>query len=141
LSGAREIIMAQDQTYTGQTGTGYGETLGGDAPEGAAAGEGGPEGLLDKAKDLLTGAEHRTGEPKSYSRGDERVRDDVCERLRDDPFLDASGIEVRVEGADVILGGSVSGSSDKRRAQDLAENVSGVGQVKNELRVQGAASI
>jgi osmotically-inducible protein OsmY len=138
LSGARESIMAQDQTYTGQTGTGYGETLGGEAqPEGER------DGLMEKAKDLLGAGEAnaRPGEQKSYSRADERVRDDVCERLRDDPFLDASGIEVRVEGADVILGGSVSGSSDKRRAQDLAENVSGVGQVKNELRVQGAVSI
>ena len=130
--------MAQDQTYTGQTGTGYGETLGGEAPEA----EGEREGLLEKAKDLLGGgeAEARPGEPKSYSRADDRVRDDVCERLRDDPFLDASGIEVRVEGADVTLAGSVSGSADRRRAQDLAENVSGVGQVKNELRVESAAS-
>ncbi len=131
--------MAQDQTYTGQTGTGYGETLGGEA----RPAEGEREGLLDKAKDLLGGGETpaRPGEPRSYSRADERVRDDVCERLKDDPFLDASGIEVRVEGADVILAGSVSGSADKRRAQDLAENVSGVGQVKNELRVESAASI
>jgi osmotically-inducible protein OsmY len=135
----REIIMAQDQTYTGQTGTGYGETLGGEAPEG----QGEHEGLLERAKDLLAGgeAQARPGEPKSYSRAGDRVRDDVCERLRDDPFLDASGIEVRVEGADVTLAGSVSGSADKRRAQDLAENVSGVGQVKNELRVESAASL
>jgi osmotically-inducible protein OsmY len=130
--------MAQDQTYTGQTGTGYGETLGGEAQQP----EGEREGLLEKAKDLLGAgdANARPGEPRSYSRADERVRDDVCERLRDDPFLDASGIEVRVDGADVTLAGSVSGSADKRRAQDLAENVSGVGQVKNELRVESAAS-
>ena len=130
--------MAQDQTYTGQTGTGYGETLGGEAQRT----EGEPGGLLDKAKDLLGGGDApAAGEPRSYSRTDERVREDVEERLRDDPFLDASGIEVRVEGGETTLAGTVSGSADKRRAQDLAENVSGVGQVQNELRVESAASI
>jgi len=132
--------MADEQTYTGQTGTGYGRTLGGEA--GDEAGEDRGDGLLGKVQEKLAGGgEEVAAEPKTYSRTDERIRDDVHERLKDDPFLDASGIQVIVTDGEVTLAGAVSGSADKRRAQDLTENVSGVSQVKNELRVESAATL
>jgi osmotically-inducible protein OsmY len=64
----------------------------------------------------------------------------VNDRLTDDPFLDATHIEVLVEGGEVTLSGTVSSRSDKRRSEDLADNVSGVKHVQNNLRVESAAS-
>ena len=78
---------------------------------------------------------HRGRGPKGYSRSDERIRDDVNDRLTDDPFLDASDIEVMVDKGEVTLTGKVTSREDKRRAEDLADNVSGVKHVQNNLRL------
>jgi hypothetical protein len=74
--------------------------------------------------------------PKSYVRSDERIREDVNDRLTDDPHLDASEIEVTVENREVTLSGHVNSRFEKRHAEDLAESVSGVSHVQNNLRVQ-----
>lgn len=73
--------------------------------------------------------------PKGYTRGDERIREDVCERLSADDDVDATEIEVRVQNGEVTLAGSVETRSMKRQAEDLAEEVSGVKDVHNNLRV------
>jgi len=74
--------------------------------------------------------------PKGYRRSDERINEDVCEALSQDPDLDASSIEVKVQSGQVTLSGSVEERDDKRLAEDLAEQVSGVQDVRNEIRVQ-----
>lgn len=81
--------------------------------------------------------EHRGRGPKGYKRADERVQDDVSDRLADDSWLDASDIEVKVENGEVTLSGAVVCRPDKRRAEDLAERVSGVSHVQNNLRIAG----
>ncbi len=58
------------------------------------------------------------------------------DRLSDDPFVDASGIEVSVSSCEVTLSGTVDSREAKRRAEDIAEQVSGVRHVQNNLRVQ-----
>jgi len=73
--------------------------------------------------------------PKNYSRSDDRIKEDINDRLSDDPFVDASDIEVSVSNGEVSLSGSVDHRSTKRRAEDLAEAVSGVKNVENRLRV------
>jgi osmotically-inducible protein OsmY len=74
--------------------------------------------------------------PRGYTRSDDRIREDVNDRLTDDWQLDASEIEVVVGNCEVTLNGTVNSRDDKRRAEDLAENVSGVRHVQNNLRVQ-----
>ena len=74
--------------------------------------------------------------PRNYQRSDTRILEDVNDRLSDDPALDASDIEVAVSKAEVTLSGHVSSRFDKRRAEDLAERVSGVSHVQNNLRVK-----
>jgi len=76
--------------------------------------------------------------PSGYTRSDERIREDVCDRLTDDPYVDATHIEVSVQSGEVTLGGHVHRREDKRRAEDIVERVSGVRDVNNRLRV-GAA--
>jgi hypothetical protein len=74
--------------------------------------------------------------PKGYVRSDERIREIVCDDLMDDPWLDASRIEVTVEDAEVTLSGSVDSRDAKRLAEDLVERAGGVKQVQNNLRVE-----
>lgn len=78
--------------------------------------------------------------PKDYQRSDDRVREEVCDRMTDDPMLDASDIVVQVSGGVVTLSGSVWSREQKRRAEDVAERVSGVKDVANQLRVSREAN-
>lgn len=79
---------------------------------------------------------HRGRGPRGYTRSDERIREDVSDRLADNPILDASDIEVMVSGGEVTLSGSVDSRYSKRLAEDLADEVSGVNHVQNNLRVR-----
>ena len=79
---------------------------------------------------------HRGKGPKNYRRSDDRVREDVSDKLSDDHWLDASEIEVTATSGEVTLTGTVKSRDDKRRAEQLAEQVSGVDNVQNNLRVQ-----
>lgn len=74
--------------------------------------------------------------PKGYTRSDERIREDVSDRLTDDWLIDASEIEVAVASGEVTLSGAVDSREAKRRAADCAESVSGARNVQNNLRVQ-----
>lgn len=80
---------------------------------------------------------HRGRGPKGYKRSDTRIHEDVCERLTEDPFIDASDVEVEVRNGEVTLSGHVSSRGLRHRAEDLAELVSGVTHVQNNLRVEG----
>src|SRR5215212_7366605 len=82
------------------------------------------------------GAQHHRGRgPKGYTRSDERIREDLCDRLTDDPTVDASEIEVTVTNREVTLSGTVDSREVKRRAEDIAESVGGVTHVQNNLCV------
>lgn len=79
---------------------------------------------------------HRGRGPKGYERSDERVRDAVCERLSDDPYIDASEITVTVASGVVRLIGSVDSRQEKYEVEELVANCGGVKDVDNQLRVQ-----
>jgi len=73
--------------------------------------------------------------PRDYQRSDTRIREEICDRMTDDPMLDASQISVEVRDGEVILTGSVTSRDQKRRAEDVADRVSGAKDVTNQLRV------
>jgi osmotically-inducible protein OsmY len=73
--------------------------------------------------------------PRGYRRSDERIREDVNERLTNDWRVDASDIEVSVDDGVVTLAGRVASRAEKRRAEDVAESAPGVTDVSNQLRV------
>ena len=79
--------------------------------------------------------QHRGKGPRGYRRSDERIREEVCDCLTDDPRIDASNLEVTVKDCEVTLSGSVNSREEKRRAEDLIERLSGVKDVTNNLRV------
>lgn len=91
---------------------------------------GGDEGSGDEMR------HHRGRGPKNYTRSDARILEDVNDRLTDDPHVDASEIHVEVQNREVTLTGTVNSRFEKRHAEDLAESVSGVTHVQNNLRVQ-----
>jgi hypothetical protein len=79
---------------------------------------------------------HRGRGPRGYTRSDDRIREDVNDRLTDDHYVDASDIEVTVAGCEVTLSGTVENRAARRRAEEIAENISGVRHVQNNLRVR-----
>ncbi|MET0378323.1 MAG: BON domain-containing protein [Spongiibacteraceae bacterium] len=81
------------------------------------------------------GGNFRGRAPKGYERSDERIREDLCERLTLDPQVDASEITVTVKSGVITLEGSISDRGQKYRAEDLADNISGVKDVQNRLNV------
>ncbi|WP_276372581.1 BON domain-containing protein [Chryseolinea sp. H1M3-3] len=87
--------------------------------------------MWDKQQEGL----HKGKGPRGYSRSDERIKEDINDRLSDDVFVDATDIEVSVNQGEVILTGSVNDRSSKRRAEDIADGVSGVKNVENRIRV------
>lgn len=91
----------------------------------------------DRTSDERLGP-HRGRGPKGYQRSDERIREDLCERLTDDPRVDATDIDVAVVNREVTLSGFVADREARRRAEDIAEAVSGVVHIQNDLRVRAA---
>lgn len=77
--------------------------------------------------------------PKGYMRSDERISEDICERLTRDPEIDASEISVEVKDGTVTLRGSVDERWMKYRVEDVADGCSGVKDVRNELRLAKGA--
>ncbi|HEX5873939.1 MAG TPA: BON domain-containing protein [Pyrinomonadaceae bacterium] len=119
---------------------------------GSQGGQGGEErGWWDRASDAVASwfgdeeaerrrrmdrrEEWRGKGPKGYRRSDERIREDVSDRLSEG-YLDASDVEVTVSNAEVTLTGTVNNRWDKRRAEDVAESVNGVTHVENRIRVK-----
>jgi hypothetical protein len=63
------------------------------------------------------------------------IRDEIADRMTDDDYLDASELTIQVKQGEVTLIGTVTTRDQKRRAEDLAESISGVREVSNNIRV------
>jgi len=79
--------------------------------------------------------------PKGYVRSDQRIYEDVCERLMRFGHVDATDIEVQVNRGEVTLEGWVNDRPQKRLAEDLADGVPGVLDVHNMLRIRRQAGV
>ena len=78
--------------------------------------------------------------PKGYARSDERLREDLCEKLTDDPYIDASEIDLTVSSGTVTIEGDVESRWMKHRIEDLVDSCQGVKTIENKLRVAGLRS-
>ncbi|MET0985203.1 MAG: BON domain-containing protein [Steroidobacteraceae bacterium] len=78
--------------------------------------------------------------PKGYERSDERLKEIICERLMDDPNIDAGEITVEVRNREVTLDGIVEDRRVKYEVEELIERCGGVKDVKNQLRVRARGS-
>jgi osmotically-inducible protein OsmY len=73
--------------------------------------------------------------PSGWRRSDERINEEINERLAQHGQIDATNMIVSVTSGEVILSGSVNSRLEKRLAEDVAESCSGVREVQNNLRV------
>ncbi len=83
---------------------------------------------------------HRGKGPKGYTRSDDRLKEVICEKLTDDPMIDASEINVEVTSQIVKLTGTVDDRSTKYEVEELIERCGGVKDIDNQLRVRSASS-
>ncbi|NLX10962.1 MAG: BON domain-containing protein [Chloroflexi bacterium] len=75
--------------------------------------------------------------PQGYRRSKESIHEEICENMTRHGWLDASEITITVDDQnEVTLEGTVESRRAKRLAEDLAEDVRGVQDVHNRLRVQ-----
>lgn len=101
---------------------------------GEARGESWRRSLRDSLRAPARGS-FRGRSPKNYRPSDERLREQVCERLTEDHDLDASDIEVDVADQEVTLSGSVDSRTAKFHAEELTDRTGGVREIHNRLRV------
>ncbi|HEX5815106.1 MAG TPA: BON domain-containing protein, partial [Methylomirabilota bacterium] len=87
-----------------------------------------------------SGGPHAGRGPRNYRRPDERIREDVCDVLCDHGWVDASEIDVTVQNGEVTLSGVVRERQQKRMAEEAVEQVAGVQDVHNQLRVSPGGS-
>jgi len=73
--------------------------------------------------------------PKGYQRTDERLREDISERLMHAYDIDSSDVTVDVSGGKVVLEGTVPDRRMKHAIEDLADGAAGVQDVDNRIRV------
>jgi len=73
--------------------------------------------------------------PRGYRRSDERIREDVCELLTRHGEIDATDMDVDVRDATVMLRGTTDSGRTRRLVEELVEEIPGVRDVQNELRV------
>lgn len=136
------------ERYAGRTGvgpdTGYGGRPNGELPGSARTDWPERDNWISRyvsaeSRSEQTGASagsFRGKGPKGYVRSDERIQEDVSDRLSDDDTLDASDIVVEVSGGEVTLSGYVDSRRAKRTAEDCADQCAGVIHVQNNLRVR-----
>lgn len=75
--------------------------------------------------------------PRVYRRSDERIRDDVYDRLLAQDWIDADDVQVTVADGAVSLLGTVPSRQDQHDAEELAAQVLGVREIMNQLRIGG----
>ncbi|MET3823375.1 hypothetical protein ACVK00_005009 [Burkholderia sp. PvR073] len=73
---------------------------------------------------------------KGYTRSDERIREDVCERLTHALDIDVSDVTVQVRDGRVELDGTVPSRWMKHDIEDIADGCMCVRDVENRVRVR-----
>jgi hypothetical protein len=73
--------------------------------------------------------------PKGYQRSDERLCEDISERLMQAEHIDSSDVSVEVKGAKVVLEGTVPSRHMKHAIEDLVDACPGVQDIDNRIRV------
>ena len=115
----------------------YGESYQG---RGGYGGEGYLESGMESSYGRTRSRDFTGKGPKGWKRSDERIKEDVSEQFARHPDLDPSQVEIRVTDGEITLTGNVNDRDSKRLAEDIAENVQGVKDVTNQIRVTVSTS-
>lgn len=79
---------------------------------------------------------HRGKGPRGYVRSDAKILEDAHQILSKNTSLDASGIEISVVDRCIYLKGEVDTRKDKRLAEDLIDDIPGVVDVWNQIKIR-----
>jgi osmotically-inducible protein OsmY len=91
--------------------------------------------------ELYTGDYSHAGRgPKGFQRTDERIKEEAHELLTRHHEIDATDVEIEVKDGEVTLKGMVDSRCNKRLAEDMIEDIFGVKQVHNLLRINKTES-
>ncbi len=100
---------------------------------------------LNRSREPETEPTYRPGYrgrgPKGYRRSDETIKEDVSEALYRSSEVDASELEVHVSSGNVTLKGFVNDRTQKKLAERAVENLSGVEDIFNEIRVRNPSGV
>jgi hypothetical protein len=132
---ARETYARDLYDRDADEGRAWSRDLGGRRSEmDGARGEG--HRMLD---DLKRGVRRVFRGLKGYTRSDDRIREDVCDRINDlseRMNADVSEVEVRVQNGDVTLTGALRDRWHKHLVENAADSVGGVKDIHNQIRVR-----
>jgi osmotically-inducible protein OsmY len=106
---------------------------------GASSGARGQEGLGTPGENTWgeeQGRRQTNSGQRARRKSDESLRHEIREILTADPELEATDIEVEVEGGAVTLRGAVVDPDTRLLAEELVESLAGVREVHNRLRVE-----
>ncbi len=73
--------------------------------------------------------------PKGYQRSDERMKEDISERLYGAYHVDSSEVTVEVRAGKVTLEGTVPSRHMKHAIEDMVDSCPGVTEIDNRIRV------
>jgi osmotically-inducible protein OsmY len=136
----------------------YGDYFRGSGPTGSgqsAYGQGGRQGSgvrqleledwsgsrsLGGEEQRFRGSKYLGKGPKGYKRSDERLREDISERLMQSGWIDSSEVTVEVADGTVTLQGTVPERRMKHEIEDLIDGCLGEKDIDNRVRVQRADS-
>ena len=80
--------------------------------------------------------------PRGYQRSDDRICEELNDRLTAHGFIDATDIECSVHNGEVTLSGFVDSPDSKRAAEIVAERIQGVlHDVHNNLRIRSTENL
>ena len=92
--------------------------------------------LVPRESERRTGpSSYRGVGPKNFRRSDDRVREEICERLSEADDVDATDVDVRVTNGVVLLTGRVDSAGALGVADHIAHSCGGVRQVENRINV------
>jgi osmotically-inducible protein OsmY len=120
--------MTRRKNASGPSGAGRNESY--DLADDKAAGQ-----ARSGADRRIPGAAYTGSGPRPHRRTDDKIRDDILELLTNNADLDASEVELHVEGGEVTLTGTVESRDARWLTEDLVSSVSGVREVFNRLKV------
>jgi hypothetical protein len=80
-------------------------------------------------------SDRRKRTPKGYTRSDERIREDICDRLSES-YTECEEVTVTVTNGEVVLSGRAPSGETRREIERIAEDVTGVKDVTNQIRTR-----
>jgi osmotically-inducible protein OsmY len=92
-------------------------------------------GTQDWSSSSGRGAQRWGRGPKGYKRSDERLKEDICERLMQSYQVDAGEVSVEVQTGKVTLDGTVPERRMKHVIEDIVDACPGVQDIDNRVRV------